>query len=336
MSLADWLESHWQERSAVSFLLFPVSLAYCGTVRVRRAWIEFRQRNQRRPPVAAIVVVGNITVGGTGKTPLVVWLCRYLREQGFWPGVVSRGYGGRPVDQPREVTARSDPREVGDEPVLIAQRTGSPVFVDPDRRRAAEALLMRYRCDVIVSDDGLQHYRLPRDIEIAVVDGDRRFGNGLCLPAGPLREPLSRLHEVDFIVTNGRPQAGEHPMKLTVQRAMNLADPSKTRALKSFRAERGVHAVAGIGNPQRFFDLFAAEDIRFEAHAFPDHHPFTEADLDFGDSRPVLMTEKDAVKCRGFAKPHHWFLPVAAVPATAFAHALIESVQALKQMYNLR
>lgn len=336
MNAGRWLESRWQGRGTVNFLLFPFSLLYVLLTRIRRICIHVRNRGRRHLPVPAIIVVGNITVGGTGKTPLVIWLCRYLREQGFWPGVVSRGYGGVRPEGPMEVTLTSDPAETGDEPLLIAQRTHCPVFVDPDRRRAAETLLLRYRCDVVVSDDGLQHYNLERDIEIAVVDGERRFGNGLCLPAGPLREPVGRLREVDFVVTNGRPVAGEHAMRLRITRVMNLADPAQTRTFKSLRLEHGIHAVAGIGHPQHFFKIFSRNDIRFEAHPFPDHHAFTPEDLDFGDGKPVLMTEKDAVKCRKFARPHHWFVPVSAIPDKGFADDLLASVRALKQMYSLR
>jgi tetraacyldisaccharide 4'-kinase len=274
-----------------------------------------------------VIVVGNLTVGGTGKTPLVIWLCAQLRAWGFHPGVVARGYGGNSPDWPRAVSPQSDPREVGDEPVVIATATGCPVSVGPDRVLAARALLRNGSVNVIVSDDGLQHYRLARDIEICVVDAARRFGNGRCLPAGPLREPVSRLATVDMTIFNGEPQPNALHMQVHATNLRNLATGAQI-SLAALPHDQTVHAVAGIGNPGRFFDLLRNGGLTIIEHPFPDHHVFDAADLDFGDKQaPVLMTAKDAVKCRAFAQPWHWALDVTAQPEPAFVTRLHQLVK---------
>jgi tetraacyldisaccharide 4'-kinase len=274
-----------------------------------------------------VVVVGNLTVGGSGKTPLVIHAAELLKAKGWRPAIVSRGYlrGARAEPQPpRAVSLASDPAEVGDEPVLLARRSGCPVWVGADR--AAVALRLRDEhpdCDVILMDDGLQHYGLRRDVEIAVVDA-RGFGNGMMLPAGPLREPRSRLSSVDAVVAHGTDRVEGHGaravqfrMRLEGDEAHRATDARERRKLATFAGSR-VHAVAGIGDPERFFRHLAAHGVAFEPHPFPDHHPFAAADLEFGDAAPVLMTEKDAVKCKRFAKPAHWVLPVRAVTDAAF------------------
>jgi tetraacyldisaccharide 4'-kinase len=286
------IEHHWYRRSALSLLLLPVSWVYCFLVLVRRALYRAGVLRKERLPVP-VVVVGNLTVGGTGKTPLVVWLARCLRTQGYRPGIVTRGYGGRSADWPRSVQAGSDPREVGDEPVLMARRADCPVMADPIRARAARRLIEDHDCNVIVSDDGLQHYRLSRDVEIAVIDGARRFGNGHCLPSGPMREPMSRLRAVDACVTLGSAQTGELVMTLA---ETGLRTPGGLLAPDAFRGKR-VHAVAGIGNPARFFDHLRSLGMDVVEHPYPDHHPFTPEDFNFPGDEPVIMTEKDAVKC---------------------------------------
>lgn len=304
------LDRLWYGRSLLSLLLAPLGLLYGVLMRLRR--LAYRVGYLRSTRVAVpVIVIGNVAVGGTGKTPLVIWLAEGLRRAGRRPGIVSRGYGGGARDWPRAVTADSDPREVGDEPVLIARRSGCPVMVDPNRVRAAEALLATRRCDIVIADDGLQHYALARDIEIAVVDAVRRHGNGRCLPAGPLREPLTRLRAVDLVMVNGGARAAECNFQLVGDVAVSLGSRQAPRPLADFSGQT-VHAVAGIGRPERFFEHLRAHGLLVITHAFPDHHAFGAADILFDDHLPVLMTEKDAVKCRGFAAAVHWYVPVSA------------------------
>jgi len=323
------LDRYWDSLNLAVLLLWPLSLLFGIVVRLRRlayrrGWFKSCRVN------APVIVVGNITVGGAGKTPLVVWLVDVLRDAGYQPGIVSRGYGGRSPYWPRRVEADSDPREMGDEPVLLARRCHCPVVVAPDRVAAARLLLADYSCDVILCDDGLQHYRLARDLEIAVIDGDRGLGNGFCLPAGPLREPPGRLASVDCVVSNGAARAGACRMTLVGGQAVNLADPGLTRPLASFRGG-AVRAVAGIGNPARFFRLLQDFGIRALEQPFPDHHPFTAADLDFDDRLPVLMTEKDAVKCHSLARDTFWYVPVAAQVDPELTTRLLARLAALKR-----
>ena len=268
-----------------------------------------------------VVAIGNLTVGGSGKTPLAIHVAELLKARGWSPAIVSRGYGGT-VREPRAVSLASDPAEVGDEPVLMARRAGCPVWVGADRAAVAVRLRDEHPdCDVIVLDDGLQHYGLRRDLEIAVVDA-RAFGNGFMLPAGPLREPRSRLWSVDAVVAHGTHAVKGYAMRLEGDEAHRATDARERRKLQSFAGER-VHAVAGIGDPNRFFLHLSTLGMKLVPHAFPDHHPFREQDLEFGDGAPVLMTEKDAVKCKRFARPRHWVLPVRAVPDPAFDEWLL-------------
>lgn len=252
-----------------------------------------------------VIVVGNISVGGTGKTPLVIALVELLRNHGYSPGVTTRGYGGENITSPQPVTVDSDPYAVSDEAVLLAMRGRCPVVVGRDRVAAA-ILLHEQGCDVVLSDDGLQHYRLWRDIEIAVIDGARGLGNGYLLPAGPLREPPRRLREVDFVVVNGTAtDSRDYSMTLVPQVPRRLSDQLE-RPLASFGSSP-VHAIAGIGNPQRFFDALASSGLQVIPHAFPDHYRYQRKELDFGDDYPVLMTEKDAVKCRRLVDNERYF-----------------------------
>lgn len=323
------LDRCWDSLNLAALLLWPLSLLFGIAVRLRR--LAYRRGWRPSWQVSApVIVVGNITAGGAGKTPLVIWLVDVLRAAGYRPGIVSRGYGGRSPDWPRRVAVDSDPREVGDEPVLLARRCRCPVVVAPDRVAAAQRLLADYPCDVILCDDGLQHYRLARDIEIAVMDGTRGLGNGFLLPAGPLREPPERLASVDFMVSNGAARAGAFPMTLLGEQAVNLAAPTLTRPLASFRGGP-VRAVAGIGNPARFFSLLRNFGIHALAHPFPDHHPFTAADLDFGDCLPILMTEKDAVKCQSLARDACWYVPVAARVDPELTTRLLARLAAVKR-----
>lgn len=328
------LEYYWYRRGLVAYSLWPLAVLFCTVVRLRRLIYGALNRFRRTLPVP-VVVVGNISVGGTGKTPMVVWLANQLKNHGLRPGIISRGYGGRTGRQPLAVDGDSDPAEAGDEPVLIARRTGCPVYVAPNRLKAAHALLKERPCDVLIADDGLQHYRLPRDLEVVMVDARRRFGNGFCLPAGPLREPVSRLARADFVVVNGRARPGEIAMGLSGTVAVNLADTTVAQPLAAFRHQT-VHAVAGIGHPDRFFDTLRAHGLQVEGHAFPDHHAFQPGDLAFGDDLPVLMTEKDAVKCQAFATPRTWAVPVSAVPDTRFAAEIINRIRTLAQIKGRR
>jgi tetraacyldisaccharide 4'-kinase len=308
-SLAEVLNGIWYGKSPLRFALMPVSAAYVGLARLRRTAYRRGWRATVQTPVP-VIVVGNVSVGGTGKTPFVIWLADQLKQRGRKVGIVTRGYRGKGSEWPRAVTAQSDPREVGDEPVLLARRTGCPVVAGPDRVACVEALLANARVDVILSDDGLQHYRLARAFEVAVVDGARGMGNGLCLPAGPLREPVSRLQEVDAIVVNGGDwgHAGVFRAEAVVTKVYHLKDGA-LRTLESFRAEP-VHAVAGIGNPQRFFDLLRDAKLDVEAHPLEDHAEITLDELTFDEPGAVLITEKDAVKCEHLKANGVWCVVV--------------------------
>ncbi len=314
----------WYGNSPLAWLLWPASLLFTRVSARRRRRLQAQA--DRTLLSLPVVVVGNISVGGTGKTPLLIALVAALQARGYRPGVVSRGHGGRPPSLPFDVAPDTNPEHSGDEALLISQLAGCPVVVDPDRLRAVHWLEQQGDCDLILSDDGLQHYRLPRTVELAVVDGARGLGNGLCLPAGPLREPPGRLAEVDAVVINGEPVASleaalpvstpVYPMTLRPDRLRPLAggeplDPH------NWPHSRRIHAVAGIGHPQRFFTTLAQLGFEVIPHAFPDHHGFVAADLAFDDGLPVVMTAKDAVKCRKLASEHHWVLDVSArVPDT--------------------
>jgi tetraacyldisaccharide 4'-kinase len=313
MSLDETLQHGWYGEGRLPWWCHALSGLYGSVVALRRGLYRLGWLKAVRLP-RPVIVVGNLTAGGTGKTPLTLALIEALRERGFRPGVVSRGYGGT-RREPILLSDLPDPREVGDEPALI-RAAGVPVAIGRDRPAAAK-LLVDVGCNVLIADDGLQHYRLARDIEICVIDGERRFGNEKLLPAGPLREPLSRLQQVQFRICNGgEPQAGEVPMRLRGGTVRALLDGHE-QALIGFSGAR-VHAVAAIGHPQRFFASLAAQGIEVIPHAFPDHHAFVSADLAFGDGLPVLMTEKDAVKCRDFAHADWWSVPVRAELPAAF------------------
>lgn len=310
-----WLEQRWYGDTALAFLL-PLAWLY--------GWIATRVAQRRKAAAVQlpvpVIVIGNLTVGGTGKTPLTLWFVEELRALGWRPGVISRGYGGRSPVYPLRVGPATDPGLCGDEPALIAQRSNVPLAVAPDRVAAAQMLLDKGEVDILIADDGLQHYRLARDLEVCVVDGARGLGNGARLPAGPLREPPSRLAEVDLVVINGRlrkplPATPAVPVSMRLETGLVRALSGDVQRPLSGFAGRRVHAVAGIGNPQRFFDTLSAAGIEVIPHALPDHHRFAEVDLAFGDGLPVLMTEKDAVKCAGFALPALWIVPADAAIA---------------------
>ena len=303
------IDRHWYHASVVSYLLWPFSWMYRLAVYLRRLRYRLCKSSVTHFPIP-VIIVGNITVGGVGKTPFVAWLVNDLRAQGKKPGLVSRGYGGKAAQWPQAVTENTNPMEVGDEPVMLVQQTGCPMYVGPDRVAAVKALLAEHDCDVVISDDGLQHYALGRCFEIAIMDGERRLGNGFCLPAGPLREPASRLKSVDLVIVNGDALEHESSMQLVPGKIMPLLD-NNTRALPT---QQTVHAVAAIGHPQRFFATLNKMGFDVIPHAFPDHHFYTQSDITFDDDLPVIMTAKDAVKCQKIADSCHWYLPVIAHP----------------------
>lgn len=316
------LVNAWYRKQPWVYVLFPASAVFMGVTILRRACYRLGLARRTHFPIP-VVVVGNITVGGTGKTPLVIKLAQLLLAQGYKPGIVSRGYGGKKQKKPLEVFANSDAGQVGDEPVLIARRTCCPMVVSADRVAAVQTLLKNNRCDVVISDDGLQHYALVRDVEIAVMDGSRRLGNGLCLPAGPLREPAKRLKTVDFVVTQGQAQAGEWMMHLIAEELTPLRQPPRKFPMA---IHQPIHAVAGIGNPSRFFAELEQMGLTIIPHTFPDHHRFQASDIDFGVDSLVIMTEKDAVKCEGFADERHWYLPVHAWCDSRFLQLFLEKL----------
>jgi tetraacyldisaccharide 4'-kinase len=288
-------------------------------VALRRVLYLIRVLGSAHPGIP-VIVVGNLTVGGSGKTPLVIWIAEFLKRNGWSPGIVSRGYGVQ-ISEPRAATVASNAAEVGDEPVLLSRRSGCPVWVGADRVRVAALLRAAHEdVNVLLLDDGLQHYAMRRDLEIAVVDA-RGFGNGFLLPAGPLREPRSRLRSVDAVVSHASPVQG-HAMTLRGEEVHRMTDARERQPLKAFAGQR-VHAVAGIGDPNRFFLHLGKAGIKVLPHPFPDHHPFTPQDLEFGDPLPVLLTEKDAVKLRSVAQPHWWVLPVSAQLDPAFGTWLL-------------
>jgi len=306
-------------------LLLPLSLLFGLLAALRRGLYHSGLLSSFSLPVP-VVVVGNIAVGGTGKTPLVLWLAQYLRERGYKPGIVSRGYGAS-ADSPREVNADADPWLTGDEPLLMARRGICPVWVGRDRVAAGLALLQVHPdCDVILCDDGLQHYRLRRDVEIAVVDGMRGCGNRLLLPAGPLREGVGRLRSVDAVVVNGGSAWPGYAMSLAGSAFRNLVDPSRTAVAAEFQGMK-LHAVAGIGNPQRFFGYLRGLGLACTEHAFADHHPYRADDLAFVGADVVLMTEKDAVKCAAFAAANWWMLAVDAQVENALGEKILEKLR---------
>jgi tetraacyldisaccharide 4'-kinase len=313
---------HWYRLSPVSILLVPVGLLFRLLVVLRRLLYRLGVLPSARLPVP-VVVIGNLTVGGTGKTPLILALAGTLRRNGRHPGILSRGYGGA-LAGPREVSAGDDAEGVGDEPLLLAERSGCPVWIGADRAAAGRALLAAHAdCDVILCDDGLQHYRLRRDFEIAVED-ERGRGNGLPLPAGPLREPASR--RVDATVVNGpEPRPGAFRMRLTPAGFYRVGERPAPVARAELSARR-LHAIAGIGNPERFFEELERMGLNFTAHPFPDHHRFQPADLDFADCDLVLMTEKDAVKCRRFGRRDLIAVAVDAQVDPALADLILERI----------
>lgn len=318
------LEAAWYRGSWWLWLLRPLELLFRLLAAVRRLCYKAGILKIYRATVP-VVVVGNITVGGTGKTPVVIALVEALLARGIQPGVVSRGYGADAGDFPRAVHADSSAAECGDEPLLIHRRTGAPCVVGPDRSAAVRELLRHHPVDLVISDDGLQHYALGRELEVALLDGQRGVGNGFCLPAGPLREPGSRLDSVDFVLYRNGAEA-ESAVSYEPQAWVNLAS-GEQRALESF-AGLSVDAVAGIGQPAQFFATVRALGAEPQERVFPDHHRFTVADFAGLGPGPILMTEKDAVKCRFLAGEDSWFLRISANLPSRLVDAVVHLAQA--------
>ncbi|MDD2700707.1 MAG: tetraacyldisaccharide 4'-kinase [Sideroxydans sp.] len=321
------LQQHWYRVSPLHLLLYPLSLLFRLLAALRRAMFRYGLLATVKLPVP-VIVVGNITVGGTGKTPLTLWLARQLIDAGWHPAIISRGYRSEGETRAREVHKDDSAQTVGDEPLLMTRRALCPVWIGRDRPAVALALLQAHpECDIIISDDGLQHYRLQRDVEIAVVDGVRRFGNGMLLPAGPLREPLSRLHEIDAVVINGGTPDTAEGIAMSLQGAQfrNLLDPAQIRSAADFEGLK-VHALAGIGHPERFFSHLRQLGLQPETHAFPDHHSYTGDEITANDADAILMTEKDAVKCAAFASKKHWVLQVDAQVAPPLFNLITEKL----------
>jgi tetraacyldisaccharide 4'-kinase len=315
--MANWLQKQWLTFTLWHLLLLPISWLFSIVVTLRRFLYKSGFFHSYRLNVP-VIVVGNINVGGAGKTPIVIWLAEQLKLSGYKPGIISRGYGSSLVGI-ATVSPDSDPSDVGDEPVLIAMRTACPVFVGAKRVEVGLALLKAHpECDIIISDDGLQHYALQRDVELVVFDSVKGFGNGALLPAGPLREPISRLKTVDVIVGNGL-QSGVSQVVTPVPIEMQLKASTfynlNNRQLELSPAEfagKSITAVAGIGNPDRFFHQLSAMGLHFKSKAYNDHYQYRAQDFEDIDTDIVIMTEKDAVKCTSFARPSFWVLPVRA------------------------
>jgi tetraacyldisaccharide 4'-kinase len=312
----EWLHRVWYEGNRGYLLLMPLSWVYALIVLLRRGMYRLGWRGRYKAPVP-VIIIGNLTAGGTGKTPTTIWLARELAARGFTPGIVSRGYAGTRAGMSMRVDAASDPALVGDEPVLIARQTGFPVVVDRNRSRAVE-MLLEDGVDTILADDGLQHYRLERSYEICVIDGARGLGNRRLIPAGPLRETIARLAEVDQVLVNGELRDPAQDLTVVEQNAIRFdlvasevtrLDGSPTRPIERFSGKT-VHAVAAIGNPRRFFDLLRSHGMQVIEHAYPDHACLSPQQLRFGDQFDILMTEKDAVKLGRRASGRLWSVPV--------------------------
>lgn len=318
MAFRDSLISSWRKPNALTVLLWPLSLLYRALFVVNRSLYRLGIKRVYRAPVP-VIIIGNVTVGGTGKTPLVIFLVEALREHGFKPAVISRGYAGHAPEYPLLVTSQTPVEYCGDEPTLIVRRTKVPMCVGPNRKSAIELLLDTHDVDVIISDDGLQHFALARDLELCLVDDTSPLANSHLLPAGPYREPAYRLSTVDFVIRHGGNDGICMELVATSPKPLVTSDAV-------FDSSKKIHAVAGIGNPQRFFDTCRRLGLTIEPHSFPDHHAFSLSDIDFGDSL-VLMTEKDAVKCQAFADERHWYLPVDAKLNAGFTDALIAALK---------
>lgn len=329
MKFGERLLQAWYQGHPALYLLWPLEQLYRSVVKRKRQHF-LRGETQTYRASVPVIVVGNITVGGTGKTPLILWLIEQCQAQGLRVGVVSRGYGARPPSFPWTVRATDLAEQAGDEPLLIVQRSGVPLVIAPERAQAVQQLLAEHTVDLVLSDDGLQHYGLARDLELVLIDAARGLGNQRCLPMGPLREPVERLQSVDAVLCNGAQHDSDNGFAMQLQPTELVHVRSGRReALNYFPKQQKMHAVAGIGNPQRFFKTLEGLNWQPIAHAFADHAEFAPQDLQFADDLPILMTEKDAVKCRAFAADNCWYLQVAAQPSPAFASWFAQRLQPL-------
>lgn len=315
--------SFWYRPITWAWVLLPLALIFELISKVRRICYQVGLFNSYRSDLP-VIVVGNISVGGNGKTPFVIWLCETLLAEGYKPGVISRGYGGKSAHYPLLVDQGVSGKEAGDEPVLIFKRLDIPVVVDPNRKNAAAYLSKHCDVDIIITDDGLQHYALQRDIEIVIVDGKRRFGNQKLMPMGPLRESISRLKSVDFVINNGGDKQHEISMFLEAQTCQRVDGEDELLAANS-----KINACAAIGYPQRFFDTLVAQNfVLDQVIGFSDHHAFSPADFkQFTHNIPLLMTEKDAVKCTHFAQKNWWYLPISAQLPETFKTQLLNEIK---------
>lgn len=323
----NWVDNMWYSPNwyhwPILVLLLPLSILFGVLSAIRRSLFRLKIKSSIEIPVP-VIVVGNISVGGNGKTPLVIYLAKRLRQEGYHPGVLSRGYGGKNIHYPQSVEQDSFASQVGDEPVMMRKHINCPMIVDPKRSRGALELVNKHKCNVIICDDGLQHYAIKRDIEIVVMDGQRRCGNQFLLPAGPLREGLWRLSSADFVVLNGGAVSnGEHLMGLESGQLVNVRQSNKSLSVSALSGP--VTAMAAIGNPQRFFTLLENKQVKIKQKlSFVDHHAFSKHDIPKGT---VIMTEKDAVKCTEFAHDDCWYLPVNAKLTLQFETQLLQNLK---------
>jgi tetraacyldisaccharide 4'-kinase len=324
----------WKNKNPIAYSLWPLSWIYRFIFLIRKCLYDSGFKKKIRFPVP-VIVVGNLTVGGTGKTSLIIYLANLLRKNGFNPGIVSRGYHGVARNYPILVTPNSQAQIVGDEPLLIAQKTDCPVVIDPKRTRAARYLLQKTSCDLILSDDGLQHFALERDLEIVVIDGQRLFGNGFYIPAGPLREPITRLKSADFVLiqnnsSNNLPallnKIPYFNFQLKIQSFYQLIDPNNRKDSAYFQG-KNLYAVTGIGNPQRYFQSLQAMGLICITHAFVDHYLFKAKDFEkFDKNSFILMTEKDAVKCVALNDERLWVTQTQTICDPKFFEQLINKI----------
>jgi len=325
LTVSEALSEIHYSKSLVSLLLLPFSAVFLLISFVRKILYRFNFLRSFKLKIP-VIVVGNITSGGTGKTPLIIYLANELKKNGYRPGIISRGYGSKGGGM-IEASQKNDAADVGDEPMLIQKHTHLPVFVSKDRVSAAKALLKKYKkTDVILSDDGIQHYRLKRDIEVLVIDGTRKFGNGYLLPAGPLREFSSKLKTVDAIVCNHKKViGGSYLMKYKGSSLINLKTNKKIH-LNNLRL-KNIHAIAGIGNPNRFFDYLKTFNIEFNSSIFEDHYRFSKKDFRNMNDKNIIMTEKDAIKCQKFSRKNFWYLPVTAEVDSKFIDVILKKLR---------